>query len=53
MEIVIICGIVVVLAVIIFLLGYLKAPPDTALYYLRYGEKADSDRTGWMENPAD
>ena len=30
MEIVIICGIVVVLAVIIFLLGYLKAPPDTA-----------------------
>ena len=48
MEIVIICGIVVVLAVIIFLLGYLKAPPDTAYIISGMGKKRILiGRAGW------
>ena len=53
MEVLIICGIVVFLAIVIFLLGYMKAPPDTAYIISGMGKKRIPDWTGRMESPAD
>ena len=48
MEVLIICGIVVFLAIVIFLLGYMKAPPDTAYIISGMGKKRILiGRAGW------
>lgn len=53
MEILIIIGIVVVLLLVLFFLGYMKAPPDTAYIISGMGKKTDSDWTRRLANPAD
>lgn len=48
MEVLIICGIVAFLAIVIFLLGYMKAPPDTAYIISGMGKKRILiGRAGW------
>ena len=48
MEVLIICGIVVFLSIVIFLLGYMKAPPDTAYIISGMGKKRILiGRAGW------
>ena len=48
MEVLIICGIVAFLAIVIFLLGYMKAPPGTAYIISGMGKKRILiGRAGW------
>ena len=48
MEILIIIGIVVVLLLVLFFLGYMKAPPDTAYIISGMGKKRILiGRAGW------